>query len=77
MFPQYVVGQDAQLEYVGVPEQVPCADEALHPAQPQEPVCVWQSAHVVAFGAPPHFGGALKRRGAEGCSRAGDLQQTW
>jgi hypothetical protein len=31
---------------------------------------------VVADGVPAHVGGALNRRGADGSSRAGDLQQT-
>jgi hypothetical protein len=52
------------------------AIEAEHPAQLQPPVCERQSAQVVALGEPAQRGGALKRRGAEGCSRAGDLQQT-
>lgn len=62
---------------MGYPEQVPCPVEAPHPAQLHEPFCDRQSSHVVAFGVPVHFGGALNFRGAAGCNRAGDLQQTW
>ena len=53
------------------------AIEAEHPAQLQPPVCERHSSQVVALEAAGCTeGGALKRRGADGCSRAGDLQHT-
>ncbi len=55
--------------------QLPAAEEALHPAQAQDEPCERQSWHVAADGVPAHRGGAGNSRGAEGSSRAGDLQQ--
>ncbi len=55
---------------------MPVAIAAVHPAQLHPPVCARQSAQLMALGEPPHRGGALNRRGAAGCSRAGDLQHT-
>jgi hypothetical protein len=49
----------------------PVWGSGLHPGQPQPE----QSWHVAADGVPAHRGGAVNSRGAEGASRAGDLQQ--
>jgi hypothetical protein len=50
---------------------------AVHPAQLQEELEARHASHVAAVGVPRHRGGAVNSRGAGGCSREGDLQQTW